>query len=115
MMTYLPSELINQNYKYRINGDYYVIIKNTNCYNSYNTTYCDCVNVFPRMDYIQSETYSCSSTQSSNYIPYTNFTNDFYYRIDLSNILLIFLVLFIFIIHLPYRIMSRVFGRWLKV
>ena len=42
-------------------------------------------------------------------------TTDFYYRNDLDSILIIFLVLFIFIIVLPYKIMSRAFGRWLKI
>lgn len=115
MKTYLPSDLINQNYKYRINNNYYVVITNDNCYTNYNTTYCDCVNVFPQLDYIISETYSCSTTQSTNYVSYNKFTDDFYYRIDLSSILIIFFVLSIFIVYLPYRIMSRIFGRWLKI
>lgn len=45
----------------------------------------------------------------------SSITNDFYYRNDLDSILIIFLVLFIFIIVLPYKIMSRSFGRWLKI
>lgn len=116
MKTYMPTNLINQNYRYRISGDYYVVIKNTNCTTNYNTTYCDCVNVFPKLDYLESETYQCSYTSnSSNYIAYTNFTDDFYYRIDIANVLLIFLILFLFIIRLPFRLISRVFGRWLKL
>lgn len=115
MKTFLPSEYINSNYRYRINGDYYVVIKDTNCYTQYTTTYCDCVNVFPRLDYISSEVYSCSLSQSSNYVSYDKFSDDFYYRIDLSSILLIFLIFSIFIVYIPYRIMSRIFGRWLKI
>ena len=42
-------------------------------------------------------------------------TNEVYYRNDFDSILIIFLVLFIFIIVLPYKIMSRAFGRWLKI
>ena len=42
-------------------------------------------------------------------------TNEVYYRNDLDSILIIFLVLFIFIIALPYKVMSRAFGRWLKI
>ena len=115
MKTFLPTELINQNYRYRINDNYYVVIKDTNCYTQYSTTYCDCVNVFPKLDYISSETYTCSLNQSTNYVSYDNFTDDFYYRIDLSSILFIFFIFFIFVVYLPYRIMSRVFGRWLKL
>ena len=42
-------------------------------------------------------------------------TNEVYYRNDFDSILIIFLILFIFIIVLPYKIMSRAFGRWLKI
>lgn len=42
-------------------------------------------------------------------------TNDFYYRNDFDSILFIFVVLCIFIIYIPYKIFSRLFGRWLKV
>lgn len=44
-----------------------------------------------------------------------NFTDDYYYRNDLADILLIFLILAIFIVILPFKIISRAFGRWLKV
>ena len=42
-------------------------------------------------------------------------TNDFWYRIDLSKILVIFLILFIFIVKYPMRLLMRLFGRWLKL
>ena len=45
----------------------------------------------------------------------STFSNDVYYRTDFDSILIIFLILFIFIIVLPYKIMSRAFGRWLKI
>ena len=45
----------------------------------------------------------------------SSFTTDVYYRNDFDSILIIFLILFIFIIVLPYKIMSRAFGRWLKI
>lgn len=45
----------------------------------------------------------------------SSITTDFYYRNDFDSILIIFLILFIFIIVLPYKIMSRAFGRWLKI
>lgn len=43
------------------------------------------------------------------------FTSEVYYRNDFDSILIIFLILFIFIIALPYKVMSRAFGRWLKI
>lgn len=45
----------------------------------------------------------------------SSITTDVYYRNDFDSILIIFLILFIFIIVLPYKIMSRAFGRWLKI
>ena len=45
----------------------------------------------------------------------SSITNQVYYRNDLDSILIIFLVLFIFIIVLPFKVMSRAFGRWLKI
>lgn len=45
----------------------------------------------------------------------SSITTDIYYRNDFDSILIIFLILFIFIIVLPYKIMSRAFGRWLKI
>lgn len=43
------------------------------------------------------------------------FTEEVYYRNDFDKVLIIFLILFIFIIYFPYKIISRLFGRWLKV
>lgn len=42
-------------------------------------------------------------------------SNSYWYRLDLSNILIIFFVLFIFIVKYPYRLFMRIFGRWVKV
>lgn len=43
----------------------------------------------------------------------TDITNDFYYRIDLSNILLIFFIMSIFGFYIPIRIFKRLFRRLL--
>lgn len=45
----------------------------------------------------------------------TEITTDFAYRNDFSDILIIFLILAIFLVYLPYKIFSRFFGRWLKL
>lgn len=42
-------------------------------------------------------------------------TNDFYYRTDFADILIIFLIFSIFIVFIPFKIFSRAFGRWLKL
>lgn len=44
-----------------------------------------------------------------------NTTNDVYYRVDFVNILIIFFIFAFFIVFLPYKIISRAFGRWLKL
>lgn len=44
-----------------------------------------------------------------------NITEDFYYRNDLSDILIIFIIIVIFCFYFPYRLVSRMFGRWLKL
>ncbi len=42
-------------------------------------------------------------------------TDSFYNRNDLFDILAIFLIILIVCIYFPFRIFSRMFGRWLKV
>lgn len=42
-------------------------------------------------------------------------TTDFYYRNDIKDILIIFIILSIFAIWFPYKLFSKIFGRWLKV
>ena len=79
------------------------------------------VNYFYRDYYINSDyIYRDGSGNWSQYstlpicISSNNITNDFYYRVDFSNICLIFLVFSIFVVFIPYKIFSRLFGRWLK-
>ena len=58
--TYLPSDSINSNYHYSISEHNYLIRTNQNCYTQYNNTYCDCYYIYPKNDYIKSETQSCN-------------------------------------------------------
>lgn len=48
-------------------------------------------------------------------LPNSDITNDFYYRVDFDKILVIFFILLIFCFYFPYRLVSRIFGRWLKL
>ena len=41
-------------------------------------------------------------------------TSSPYYRNDFDNILVIFIILLIICFYFPYRILSRMFGRWFK-
>lgn len=56
-----------------------------------------------------------SFVSQCNFDNYTNFTSDVFYRNDIDSILIIFLILFIIIIFVPYKIISRLFGRWFKI
>lgn len=114
-MYYMPQDLINSNYLYNINNNYIVIRTRSNCYYNYNTEYCDCYNIYPELDYMRTTSYSCIyATQNSN-IPYTAFSSSHWYRIDTYKSLLMFLIIFLFTFYLGYKIISRLFGRWLKI
>lgn len=114
-MYYLPSDLINSNYLYNVSNNYIVVRTNRNCYQNYNTTYCDCYNVYPELDYMVTTDYDCNYTQSSANIPYTSFTSNTWYRIDMYKSLIMYLIIFLFTFYLGYKVISRLFGRWLKI
>ncbi len=61
--------------------------------------------------------YNSESSHSNlpSCIDKNDLTTDYYYRNDIADILIIFVILAIFIIYLPYKIFSRFFGRWLKL
>ena len=114
-MYYLPADYINSNWSYSFNGDYYTIKTNNNCHTQFQTTYCDCYSIFPDNDYLVSNSYSCSNTNSSLLINADKFTDNYFYRLDFVNIVIIFFIMFLFLIYMPYKIYARMFGRWLKV
>lgn len=113
-MYYLPQELINSNYKYSINNYYYTIRTNNNCYTNYNNTYCDCYDVYFNNDYLKTNAYSCNYNTTTN-IDYTNFTSDYFYKNNIDKSLVIFLIMSIFILYIPYKIFTKLFGRWLSL
>lgn len=51
---------------------------------------------------------------SCSYSNYTDFTSDVFYRFDLDSILVIFFILLIVLFYFPYRVITRMFGRWFK-
>lgn len=55
------------------------------------------------------------ATFNDTCISSNNLTTDFYYRNDLFEILGCFIIIALFCFYLPYKIISRGFGRWLKV
>lgn len=112
----------------------YLPIENISDYKCYSVLDKDTIRAYlqqPRVDsssqyvdfYINSHYLQKSGIQTwgqwNNTLPIclssSSITNEVYYRNDFDCILIIFLVLFIFIIALPYKVMSRAFGRWLKI
>lgn len=43
------------------------------------------------------------------------FTDNVYYRNDIDSILIIFFIILLISIYFPYKILSRLFGRWFKI
>lgn len=110
-MTYLPTEYINSNYKYTANNDYIRVYTNNNCYNQYSSQYCDCYYIYPKIDYLVSEKSSCNVSNLTNTISYEKFTDNYYYRIDFTNILIMFFIMSFFIFYIPIKLVSKIFRK----
>lgn len=63
--------------------------------------------------YLEENQYN-AMVSSCSYNNYTNFTSDVFYRHDIDSILIIFLILILILFLFPFRIISRMFGRWFK-
>lgn len=110
MATYLPTDLINQDFTYKIYDNYYQVFKDCN-----NQSQCTCQNVYFQNDYLVSNDYSCHLYSNDNVLNSTSFTDNFFYRLDITQSMIIFCILFYFNIYLVFKIFSRFFGRWLKI
>lgn len=82
-----------------------------------NDNYSNYVDYFINSHYLSYEDSQFFDTNDS--IPtcesISNITSEFYYRNDLLDILCCFIILSLFCIYMPYKIISRAFGRWLKL
>lgn len=78
---------------------------------NYNTNY-NYRDYYIRSDYIYRDGYGSWSTYSTlpTCLSSSVITNDFYYRYDLANILIIFSILVIFCIYAPIKLFSRLIG-----
>ena len=81
---YIPSEYINENYKYTISGDEITIITNNNCYNNYNNQYCDCMKYNERYNII-TEVYQCNRNPSNYILSSNQLTDDINYSYRITN------------------------------
>ena len=79
------------------------------------STYTD---FYTDMDYY-SKTGQTSWGQWSNSLPVCvskkDLVSDVYHRVDFSNSLIIIFIFLILLIYFPYRLISRIFGRWLRI
>lgn len=104
-MTYLPTEQINEEYFYSINNDTITIFKNCN------NSECQCNDVYSNINYLTSQNYTCT-LQNHNFIDYSSFTDNLYYRLDFDKIMIIFYLMAFFIIYCPIVIITRFFRRF---
>lgn len=81
---YIPTEYINQNYKYTLNGDEITIITNENCYTNYNNQYCDCIKYNERYN-IKTEIYQCNRNPSNYILNSNQLTDDVNYSTRITN------------------------------
>lgn len=102
---YLPSDLVNKDCK--VVNENYVRVYLNNTYTSWTDVY------FKSGYYLKSGQTNYSNNVSCDTL--NTYTDNIYYRYDLYNTLIIFLVLSIFCFWLPYKILSRAFGRWLRI
>lgn len=111
---YLPIE-VNENQCPVVVSDGHIRVYNSipNGSSQTNVQYWD---FYVRENYLE-------STSTTNFSSYTNyncldseqFTTDFWYRPDIWQSLICFVIIGGIGIYLPYKIISRLFGRWLKI
>ena len=81
---YIPTEYINENYKYTISGDEITISTNENCYTSYNNQYCDCIRYNERYN-IKTERYECNRNPNNYILSSNQVTDDVNYSTRITN------------------------------
>lgn len=75
---YVPTEYINENYKYTINQDEITIITNENCETNYNSQYCDCMRYNEKYNIITNR-YQCNRNPNNNILSNNQITDDINY------------------------------------
>lgn len=110
MTIYIP----NTNYEcfYMVDKDTLRAYDHTPAYNS-SSTYTD---YFINSHYLtRTGTQSWSSYSTLPVCSQESFTTNVFYRNDFDSILVIFFILLIVCFYFPYKIIARMFGRWLKL
>ena len=81
---YIPSEYINENYKYTINQDEITIITNENCETNYNNQYCDCMRYNEKYNIITNR-YKCNRNPNNYILSNNQITDDINYSTRITN------------------------------
>lgn len=102
---YLPTEYVNNSCKV-VNSDYIRVYTNQN-----NTQWVD---VFYNSNYLLKNGYSNYAT-NPQCDTLNTYTDNVFYRNDIDSILVIFIIILIICFYFPYKIISRMFGRWLRI
>lgn len=103
---YLPTNLVNSDCKV-VNENYVRVYTNTQ-----HTNYTD---VYFKSGYYLRQ--GSTNLAPSNLVcdNLNSYTDNIFYRFDMSNTLMIFLIISIVCFWFPFKIFSRAFGRWLRV
>lgn len=103
---YLPSEYLNKPC-YQVNNGYIRVFETTNI-NQSNIVY----DIYLNQDYqVKRGTASYSNSTLCDNI--NTYTDDFYYRVDMPNILLMFFIFCLFCYFVPLQLFRRLFRRLL--
>lgn len=81
---YIPTEYINENYKYTINQDEITIITNENCETNYNSQYCDCMRYNEKYNIITNR-YQCNRNPNNYILSSNQITDDINYSNRITN------------------------------
>lgn len=111
---YLP-ETINQDQCVVVQSEGHIRVYDSrpNGYTQNNVSYRD---YYLRENYLMSSNTTNFNTYTSlNCLDYNQFTNDYWYRPDIWQSLLCFFIIAIVCLYFPYKIISRMLGRWLKI
>lgn len=109
-MNYLPSfENNNCITLDNLNNGYIRVYQRTPQTNS-TISYTDYFVNYNYMSRTGSQTFG-SYSANVNCVSHDQFTTDYYYRLDFPNILIMFIIMAIFIIYIPFKIWSKLFKR----
>lgn len=75
---YIPSDYISDNYSYRFDNDYIMIITNNNCYTQYSSTYCNCYRYNWKTN-VMSNVINCNTNSNLAEIPRESISEDINY------------------------------------